>query len=330
MFMLDSRPGLGALSFGVDDVPLETKFDAARGSLEEILQRSTSEARLLTDLLSRRLASSSFRRQGDPAFVAALTRERINATRVMSGKMADTIDALLVARTLEPVAEPERGRLLRAWVPFLEAAVDGEFAPNPAVHDPHMRSTSPAVRSLFESMRAYFRAGIYWIERTGIPRRWIVQAQSRKRVQLAQYIATRLRGFKPVWQTHLQRQPRGVHLTEETFVRAHLEIARALKRHPQIRGIASTSWYYDPEIGEVSPRLGFLHELLAANGCFVFEIPCDDAMRGSALYGSRARQQAYADGSYRPRAFARLWGRDALLPWAERQSGWQLEIAISA
>ena len=311
-------------------MPLETKFDGARTSLEEILRRSTNEARLLADLLSRRLSSPSLRRQGDPAFVTALTRERINATRAMSGKMADTIDAVLMARTLESTAEPERERLLRAWVPFLEAAVDGEFAPNPAVHDPHSRSTSPAVRSLFESMRAYFRAGIFWIERTGIPRRWIVQVPSRQRIRLAQYIATRLGGFKPVWQTHLQRQPRGIHMTEETFVRAHLEIARALKRHPQVRGIASTSWYYDPEIDAVSPRLGFVHELLAANGCFVFEIPCDDAMRASALYGSRARQQAYSEGTYRPRAFARLWGRDAFLSWAERQSGWQLEIAISA
>lgn len=311
-------------------MPLETKFNGAHTSLEEILRRSTNEARLLADLLSRGLFNPSLRRLGDPGFVAALTRQRIDATRAMSGKMADTIDALLVARALDETAEPERGRLLRAWVPFLEAAVDGEFAPNPAVHDPHMRSISPAIRSLFESMRAYFRAGIFWIEGTGIPRRWIVQAQSRQRIRLAQYIATRLRGFKPVWQTHLQRQPRSVHLTEEAFVRAHLEIARALRRHPQIRGIASTSWYYDPEIAAVSPRLGFVHELLEANGCFVFEIPCDDAMRASALYGSRSRQQAYADGSYSPRAFARLWGRDAFLAWAERQSGWQLEIAISA
>jgi hypothetical protein len=312
------------------DMPQEAGFETARASLEEILRRSTPEARLLVDLLSRRLSGATLRRRDTPALVTALTRERISGTRVLSGKLADTIDALLVARTLEATVEPERGRLLRAWVPFLEAAVAGEYAPNPAVHDPLMRSTPPAVRMLFESMRTYFRAGLFWIERTGIPRRWIVQAQSRQRIRLAQYIATRLRGFKPVWQTHLPRQPRGTHLTEETFVRAHLEIARALKRHPEIRGIASTSWYYDPEIGAVSPRLGFVSDLLAANGCFVFEIPCDDAMRASALYGSRARQQAYADGTYLPRAFARLWGRDALLAWAERQPGWQLEIAISA
>jgi hypothetical protein len=312
------------------EVPEEEEFEVVRASLEEALNHSTAETRLLADLMSERLSSAPTRRRDERSVVAALTRERVNATRALTAEAAETIDALLVARLLDATPQPERERLLRAWLPYLTTAAKGEFAPNPAVHDPGMQPGSPLLRPLLASMRAYFRVGLFWCERAGIPRRWLVLARGRQRIRLAQYVAIRLGGFKPVWQTHLPKQPPIVHLTEETFVRSHLEIARALKRHPEIRGIASSSWYYDPEIGAVSPRLAFIHHLLAANGCFVFEIPCDQAMRESALYASRARRRAAAEGSYRPRAFARLWSRDALLRWAERQSGWQLEIAIPA
>ncbi len=310
-------------------MPEEDDLSDARAALEEILDRIPADARLRIERMKEYLADAPLRKSNDSTVVSALTRERIAATRTFSGDVADVIDGLLVARSLELAPEPERARLIRAWLPYLTAVIDGAFAPNPAVLDPHMERPATLLRPLFDSMRAYFRVGLFWCERAGIPRRWIMQAPVRQRLRLAQYIGIQLRGFKPIWQTHLPKQPPGVHLTEQEFVRSHLEIARALRRQPGIRGIASSSWYYDPEIGAVSPHLGFIHELLQANGCFVFEIPCDDAMRESALYGSRARQRAFADGRYRPRDFARLWSRDALLRWAERQSGWQLEIAIS-
>ena len=310
-------------------MPVEAEFDATRASLEAILDRSPAETRLCVGRLAECLADASLGGRNDLAAVAAVTRERIAATRDLSSETVDAIDALLVARSLEGATEPERGRLLHTWLPYLTAAVRGEFAPNPAVHDPQMAPHAPLLHPLAASMSAYFRTGLYWCERTGIPRRWIALARGRHRIRLAQYVGIRLGGFKPVWQTHVRKQPPGVHLTVETFVRSHLEIARALKRHPEIRGIASSSWFYDPEIGAVSPRLAFIRPLLEANGCFVFEIPCDEAMRENALYGSSARRQASAAGTYRPRAFARLWSRDAFLRWAERQPGWQLEIAIA-
>jgi hypothetical protein len=310
-------------------VPEEAEFDAARASLEDIVARSLPEARRTIDLLSERLSAAPPIGGGaDPAFVAAFTRERVKATRAMPGEAAAAMDPLLVARCLEAATEPERARLLRAWLPYLTAAGRGQFASNPAVHDPRMESASTALHALFASLRAYFRVGLFWTERTGIPRRWIVQARSSERLRLVRYIATRLGGFKPVWETHMPKQPPGVHLTEAAFVGSHVEIARALERHPKIRGIASTSWFYDPEIAVVSPHLAFIHELLAANDCFVFEVPCDEPMRENALHGSRARQVAHAAGTYRPRAFARVWSRDALLRWAKRQPGWKLEGAL--
>lgn len=310
-------------------MPEETKLDVIRASLESIFVRSPAEARVRLDRVAARLDEARRDTRGLSASVSSLTRERIDATRALSGETADAIDALLVARSLEETAGGERERLLRAWLPYLSAVATGHFAPNPALLDPQMDRRSLDLRPLLASMRDYFRVGAFWCERNGIPRRWVVQATG-QRIRLAQYVAVRLGGVKPIWQTHLPKQPLGVHLTREVFVRSHIEIARALRRQEHIRGIASSSWYYDPEIASVSPNLSFIREILAPNGCFVFEIPCDEPMRQNAIYTSRERRQAVAEGRYKPRAFARLWSRDAFLRWAEAQPGWQMELAISA
>ena len=309
-------------------MPAEKAFDAIRASLEEVFERSPDEARLRLARVAARLAEARNQERITAAAVKPLTQERIAATRTLSGDSAGAIDALLVARSLDETAGLERERLLRAWLPYLSAAVAGEFAPNPAALYPSMDGGSPGLRPLIASMRDYFRVGAFWCERNGIPRRWLLQAGSQK-IQLAQYVAARLGGFKPIWQTHLPKQPLGVHLTRDLFVRSHLEIARALRRHSHIRGIASSSWFYDPELATVSPHLSFIREILEPNGCFVFEVPCDEAMRQNAIYANRERQRAVAEGRYRPRAFARLWSRDAFLSWAERQPGWQMELGIS-
>ena len=106
-------------------VSVEADFDATRASLEQILDHSPLETRLCVGRLAECLADASLRRRNDPAVVAAVTRERIAATRDLSGKTVDAIDALLVARSLETATEPERGRLLHAWLPYLAAAVRG-------------------------------------------------------------------------------------------------------------------------------------------------------------------------------------------------------------
>lgn len=300
---------------------------SVRTALERALARSSRNA---TGFLNRLAAAilQPGRGTGPVITAAMLTRERIRATRTLGSDAGDLLDAVLVARLLETCEEPRREDLVRAWGPFLESRAQGGYAPNPAVHRPRLPAASPALRILHASMRAYFRVGLLWCERTGVPRRWLVDAGARDRVRIARYLATRLGGLRPVWATHLPRPRAGVHLTEEEFVRSHLEIARALRRVRAIRGVASASWYYDPVIGAVSPSLGFILRILSEGGCLIFEVPIDDAMRENALRCARHRRLAHRRGEYEPRAFARLWGRSALLAWAARQPGWQLTLPI--
>jgi hypothetical protein len=301
----------------------------ARG-LREALRAAPDGLRADERELAERLLALPREQSAEISISAALTRERIRVTRAHGSAAAELVDACLVLRLLESGEERRRATRAHAWVSFLDGVLRGADALCPPVLYPRLKIRPGPLRVLAASMRAYFRAGDYWCERTGIPRRWILEARGGSGLRVARYIATQMGGFRPVWQTHLPPLAPGVHLTEERYARSHLLIAQAMRLHPRIRGIASSSWYYDPAVGEVSPRLACIGRLLSESGCLCFEIPIDAPMRESALLRSAARRAAFERGEYVPRDFARLWSRDAVLRWAERQPGWQLRRAVSA
>jgi hypothetical protein len=178
-------------------------------------------------------------------------------------------------------------------------------------------------------MRNYLRVGLYWWERTGIPRRWMLEAGGISRIRLGRYLLTQFGGFRPVWSSHLPVLPPHRHLTRDDFVATHLEMAVLVRRMPEILGIASASWYYDPAIEEVSPNLAFAGDIVREGGGMIFEMKPDESTVESALASSAHRRAAVELGRYRPRRFARVWGRRAFLAWAVSQPGWQMSLALT-
>ena len=92
-------------------------------------------------------------------------------------------------------------------------------------------------------------------------------------------------------------------------------IAEMLLLHPQIRGMVATSWFYDPQLGEVSPRLGYLREYptlhgaeLVAHGTSAFDIQ-------SATATSPTRRDLFETGKYTPVCHSLLWHRSDLMQW---------------
>lgn len=301
----------------------EAQGASAERAIREAFSAVPRDAGEAAERMLRVLLAVPADRAADPAVVSPITRDRIRVTRTHGSAVADLVDARLVLDVLGASDEPRRGDLLAIWAPYIEGAAAGAYTPNPALFQPPQPARSPAFRALLTTMHSYFRAGSWWCERSGIPRRWLLDARGVSRIRLARYIGTAMGGFRPVWQTHLGPLGAGEHLTEPFYVRSHLEIARALARHPSVRGIASSSWYNDPDLTPVSPRLAFVSRILAGNGCLCFEVPIDEAMRESALRTSRTRREAHERGAYTPRSYARLWGRADMLRWAAAQPDWQ-------
>lgn len=95
------------------------------------------------------------------------------------------------------------------------------------------------------------------------------------------------------------------------------EIARLLERHPQIRGMAATSWFYDPALGEISPRLDYLRRLPMDHGALLVRHGTTPFDIHSATATSASRRALHEAGNYDPVCCSILWERRDLIAWAK-------------
>jgi hypothetical protein len=87
-----------------------------------------------------------------------------------------------------------------------------------------------------------------------------------------------------------------------------------LELHPEIKGIWTGSWFNDPAIETVSPRLTYLRKMPQDNGAYAFY--SNLASTSGALSKSKTRQKLYEEKKYIPKSYALIWPRKPLLKWA--------------
>ncbi|MBX9605145.1 MAG: hypothetical protein K2Y51_02920 [Gammaproteobacteria bacterium] len=160
----------------------------------------------------------------------------------------------------------------------------------------------PAGAQVVEPASAFHRALLY----RGGPRQFFACA----------LFLLRTGGNFPWYQIHthlLEREE----FTPERWDDCYARIAGMLVRHPHVRGMWGGSWFYDPALETVSPRLAYLRTRPEQNGARVFYSNPDP--HGGALATSETRRAMYERGEYLPKAYALLWPRAALIDWARRE-----------
>ncbi|WP_131917671.1 hypothetical protein [Chromatocurvus halotolerans] len=124
-------------------------------------------------------------------------------------------------------------------------------------------------------------------------------------------------GNKPVFRLH-------VHLSEvsrfsqQSWYQTCVITAKMAEANPAIRGVVGGSWFYDPDISAVSPRLAFIANTIADGGAGFYFSHAEDYQSG-ALSMSKRRREAFENGLYIPRNFALFWPRRSLINWSRRQ-----------
>lgn len=93
-------------------------------------------------------------------------------------------------------------------------------------------------------------------------------------------------------------------------------IADLLDRHPEYAGMAGLSWFYDPAVAAISPRLAYLQERPMANGAVQVRVGARPVDIERATRTSDTRRALHAAGRYHPRCWAIFWPREALLDWS--------------
>lgn len=102
----------------------------------------------------------------------------------------------------------------------------------------------------------------------------------------------------------------------------YIRIADLLERRPNIRGMVGTSWFYDPKLLEISPRLGYLQQRPLERGAFRLRHGSSKIDIERATSKSKVREMLYEEGKYLPVSYSILWPRESMVGWArfERES----------
>ncbi|MHB8284934.1 MAG: hypothetical protein ACYDD1_09695 [Caulobacteraceae bacterium] len=100
--------------------------------------------------------------------------------------------------------------------------------------------------------------------------------------------------------------------------RCYHRIADILVNRPKVAGMLGISWFYDPQLCDISPRLRYLQDRPLQNGAFLVRLKASalDAARASAA--SPTRRRLIEAGVYTPVCHALFWPRREMLQWAHK------------
>jgi hypothetical protein len=126
------------------------------------------------------------------------------------------------------------------------------------------------------------------------------------------YLLARCGGFTPAVEIHTSQKTLG-EFTEEGWRKCYLRIADLMALNPSIRAMYGMSWFYDPQLDTVSPRLAYLRREPVAHGARLFHWGPDEKSVQNAIATSPSRRRLYEAGEYVPVGYMLVWSRDDML-----------------
>jgi len=153
-------------------------------------------------------------------------------------------------------------------------------------------------------------------ELSGIPRRLLITGGIKQCLEGIAFHVLRRNGFKPYYELHMHAPLRAA-FTSEGWNACYLRIAELLKLNREIKGVSCTSWWYDPKVEAISPRLAYLRKLPMENGARIFYVCLDCDAASGAVRMSETRRKLYESGHYVPTLYLMAWARRDLIAWAD-------------
>lgn len=161
-----------------------------------------------------------------------------------------------------------------------------------------------------------FAAGSQLIDvRCGIPRS-VIFAEGKLQAPGRLLVFSRLGGFNPYFEIHTHK------FNLDQFHEAGWEecyrcCAELYGLFPKSLGMFGSSWFFDPALESISPRLNYLRSTPIAGGAkLMFYSEGGDAIANS-LATSVSRRQLFGEKKYMPKNYLLVWGREAQIAWAK-------------
>lgn len=152
--------------------------------------------------------------------------------------------------------------------------------------------------------------------RSSVPLKSVILSIPRQKSAKAMINFIRCQGWGPWFRGHTDVD----YLTEFNeagWDRYYLQIAELLITKKEIRGLAGTSWFYDPQLVDISPRLAYLQQRQLERGAFLMRHRSTEADIQFATQASSTRKRLFDEGKYIPVSHSLIWGRNEILNWAK-------------
>jgi len=95
--------------------------------------------------------------------------------------------------------------------------------------------------------------------------------------------------------------------------------AELCRMRPELAGMVGSSWFYDPPLTEISPRLAHLRLNPLKGGAFMVHQGPGDIHTERASAASASRKALIDSGEYTARSWLMIWPRRELIAWADRR-----------
>lgn len=95
-------------------------------------------------------------------------------------------------------------------------------------------------------------------------------------------------------------------------------LAGMLEANPDARGGWGGSWFFDPALESISPRLAYLRTLPMSGGARMFYSGPNP--NSGALARSETRNRLYREGKYVPTEYCIIWPAKDLIAWGKRRA----------
>tara|TARA_R110001599_G_scaffold13969_3_gene61768 strand:- start:9368 stop:10231 length:864 start_codon:yes stop_codon:yes gene_type:complete len=140
---------------------------------------------------------------------------------------------------------------------------------------------------------------------SGIPRSLAIKGGPKQAIRFLRATAAS-RGTRPFLELHMHPEVKEA-FHPAGWLECYEHLADFLQLNPSLRGVQSTSWFLDPKLVRVSPRLAYLREVPEKCGAYILFAGADREGKSGALATSPTRRRLYASGDYQPRLFTRIW-----------------------
>jgi len=186
-----------------------------------------------------------------------------------------------------------------------------DFSKQPDDYYDH-RCDSFAIDVMVCSLRYIPIGGAWIVEFRNVGLRPLFSGSVKQFFSYLYFIIFKAHGFSPYVTTHTAERTL-CHFNEHEMNLTYMRIVELMKLNPRIKGYYRRSWFLDPNLEDISPRLGYLRKVPLQNGAKLFAAGTKEGDIKNAIAVSRTRRRLYEEGKYLPTGYALIWPRKEFL-----------------